>query len=262
MLAICAIVRNEAAYIAEWITFHRNQGISHFRLYDNGSDDGTSDIIWQHGIEPLILVDHPFNFNSQQIEVYEHAAQSLAGIVPWVAFIDADEFIYSRRGQSLATTLSRLSVEISAIAVQQHIFGSNGHILHQIGGVVERFLRRASDGDPEHDWFKTIARPERVRQFSTVHTVTLWSGSYALSDGSPLSDGGDWGRERRRINAPIGLNHYMLKSLDEFREKQTRWAGRYEAFRVCDDYFFSRDAIANAAECHEALNSLRGLISA
>ena len=50
------------------------------------------------------------------------------------------------------------------------------------------------------------------------------------------------------------MNHYMLKSLDEFREKQARWADRVLASRFSDSYFFERDRYANAIECREALD--------
>jgi Glycosyltransferase family 92 len=44
-VSICAIVRNEARYILEWIAFHKAIGIDHFYIYDNQSTDGTTDIL-------------------------------------------------------------------------------------------------------------------------------------------------------------------------------------------------------------------------
>ena len=38
-LAICAIFRDEAPFLDEWIAFHRLMGVEHFFLYDNGSVD-------------------------------------------------------------------------------------------------------------------------------------------------------------------------------------------------------------------------------
>ena len=37
--AICVLVRNEARYLAEWLTYHRLVGIDHVYLYDNNSTD-------------------------------------------------------------------------------------------------------------------------------------------------------------------------------------------------------------------------------
>src|SRR5947209_4668609 len=38
-LAICAIFKDEAPYLAEWVTFHRLMGVDRFYLYDNRSTD-------------------------------------------------------------------------------------------------------------------------------------------------------------------------------------------------------------------------------
>src|SRR5262249_4424977 len=38
-LAVCAIFRDEARYLAEWVSFHRVQRVERFYLYDNRSAD-------------------------------------------------------------------------------------------------------------------------------------------------------------------------------------------------------------------------------
>ena len=43
--AICLIVRNEARDIAEWIAFHAVAGFDSQIIFDNRSDDGTTEII-------------------------------------------------------------------------------------------------------------------------------------------------------------------------------------------------------------------------
>src|SRR5262245_4909673 len=44
-LAIVAVVKNEAPYLEEWLDFHCLVGCSHFYIYDNGSTDGTVEIL-------------------------------------------------------------------------------------------------------------------------------------------------------------------------------------------------------------------------
>ena len=48
-LVACAIFRDEAPYLAEWIAFHRLVGVEHFFLYDNGSTDDPRAVL-----DPLI----------------------------------------------------------------------------------------------------------------------------------------------------------------------------------------------------------------
>lgn len=42
-IIICAIFKNEAPYILEWIAYHKALKVDGFRIYDNGSTDGTTE---------------------------------------------------------------------------------------------------------------------------------------------------------------------------------------------------------------------------
>ena len=44
-IAICAIFKDEAPYLLEWLAFHKMIGVDLFFLYDNGSSDGGSELI-------------------------------------------------------------------------------------------------------------------------------------------------------------------------------------------------------------------------
>ena len=42
---LCAIVRNEAPYLAEWALFHRMIGFDRIVVYENDSDNSTPKIL-------------------------------------------------------------------------------------------------------------------------------------------------------------------------------------------------------------------------
>lgn len=44
-VALVAILRNEARHIEEWAQFHPRAGIGHFFNYNNGSTDGTPEVL-------------------------------------------------------------------------------------------------------------------------------------------------------------------------------------------------------------------------
>ena len=46
-IAICAIFKDEAPYLLEWIAFHRMIGVDLFVLYNNGSNDGGAELVRQ-----------------------------------------------------------------------------------------------------------------------------------------------------------------------------------------------------------------------
>jgi hypothetical protein len=44
-IAVCALFKDEAPYLLEWLAFHRMIGVDLFVLYDNGSSDGGADLV-------------------------------------------------------------------------------------------------------------------------------------------------------------------------------------------------------------------------
>ena len=251
-IAIAAILRNEFLSVPEWVTFHRLQGVTDFRIYDNGSDDGTVEALHDLGISPISWPDRPADFDVQQRAAYEDALTALTGVADFVALIDADEFLLGTK--TLAASLANVPADIGAIAVQQRVFGSSGHVAAGDGLVIERFVRCAAPGHRSRHWFKTIARPEAVATVDTVHSVVLRTGRYAHPDLSPLRQSADHpGFALDARDGPIVLHHYAIKSRAEFTAKQARWTGRNQGQRMTEEYFAVRDTFANEVECREAL---------
>ena len=61
-LSVCAIYKNEARYLAEWLEFHLLAGVEHFFLYDNNSTDDHREVlapylragvVTAHGLAPV-----------------------------------------------------------------------------------------------------------------------------------------------------------------------------------------------------------------
>lgn len=95
-LAACAIIKDEADYILEWIAFHRVVGFEYFYIYDNESSDGVGSLLAPleaHGIctrTPWPRAQEP---DAPQTRAYRHAMASIGNQTTWLATIDADEFV-------------------------------------------------------------------------------------------------------------------------------------------------------------------------
>ena len=48
-VAVCAIVKNEARYLLEWLSYQVAIGVDSFILYDNGSADESIDLMMKLG---------------------------------------------------------------------------------------------------------------------------------------------------------------------------------------------------------------------
>ena len=249
--ALCAILKDESDYIEEWLAFHILQGVSRVILYDNNSSDDTCERAWSFAksidIQVISWPDSARGFDRTQRRAYVDGARRLSGAADYVAFIDLDEFLFASDYGPLGQTLAAFPTKIAAVAVNQRIFGSSGQKSSTGDLVTSRFTMTAAADYPEGHFFKTIARPDRIIRFDSVHSVVLTSGTYVLSDGCPLPPRPDHpGFSSLITDGALRLHHYMLKSRQEFERKRQRWAGQDLSNRLTDEYFSERDRSVNA----------------
>ncbi len=154
-LSICAIVLDEAPYIEEWLQFHRFQGVEHFFIYDNGSTDGTLDILKPYVTDGTVSLTR-WDKHPGQFSAYDDCLDEFGHRSEWIAFIDVDEFLHSPIGPLPYAIQNIADRNTAALAVRWIFFGSNGHREKTPGLVTERFTRRARSVDKH---IKSIVRP-------------------------------------------------------------------------------------------------------
>ncbi|MEE9333696.1 MAG: glycosyltransferase family 2 protein [Granulosicoccaceae bacterium] len=93
-VAMSILVRDEADIIAENIRYHAAHGVQHFIVTDNGSVDGTREILAQLQNEySLDIIDEPSHTIDQDLWVTRMARQLKENAdCDWVIHNDADEF--------------------------------------------------------------------------------------------------------------------------------------------------------------------------
>lgn len=103
-ISVCAIFKNEAKYLKEWIEYHMLIGIDHFYLYNIESTDRFANILKDYiKKETVTLINWPDLGRNQsdeigilgmQIPAYENAIHVVAkNETEWLIFIDIDEFL-------------------------------------------------------------------------------------------------------------------------------------------------------------------------
>jgi hypothetical protein len=135
-LAFCAVFRDEAPYLDEWIRFHLAQGVSHFYLYNHESSDHFEETIapWQaQGIVTLRQVG-----SKHQEDIYTECLGRARKKFRWIGFLDIDEFIFSSKGMALPEVLKEYS-NFAAVFVFWKLFGSGGRDFQSRNGVIESF---------------------------------------------------------------------------------------------------------------------------
>ncbi len=205
-LTVAAIVRDEAPYLREWIEFHAMVGVEHFFIYDNASTDGTARLLEDYSRSGLatVLPWPPIGGWNGQTAAYAHAAASFRQTARWMAFIDADEFLFPETAATLTEALAGYAGH-ARLSLPWRCFGHGGHDRRPGGLTIDSYRRRSALAAPELTKTKSIVDPCRVRELH-VHAPVVDGETVTLTDG-------------------ILLNHYITRSREEFDAKVARGYG-------------------------------------
>jgi Glycosyltransferase family 92 len=213
-VAVCAIFRDEARYLAEWVSFHRVQGVERFYLYDNRSTDD-----WRTQLAPeiaagIVEVRH-WPFVPGQMPAYEDCLRNHRDDARWIAFLDVDEFLFSPTGRSLPEVLRGFDMH-PGVVVNWRMYGTNGWEQPAEGLVIENYPMRGPDDYPGNRLAKSIVYPRRALEVVTPHYFRL-RGTPVGEDGLPR------GLAIRDMTTDLlRINHYCAKSKEEFERKSAR----------------------------------------
>lgn len=233
-LTICAAVRDEAPDLEEWVAYHSMIGVERFRIYENGSVDGTAELLAslarRYPIEIVPWPNQPANLTA-----FQDGIVAELGRCNWLACIDADEFLVPAEGDDLRVLLRRVPEEVAALVLNWRIFGSSGLEKRPSGTTLESYRRRASDDFWPNRHIKSIVRPRQaILTFTTHEFLTLGPQVNARLEqvtplagqlGTPCFDGA-W------------INHYVLRSRADFLRKRAKGRPEISGRRDFADSFF------------------------
>jgi hypothetical protein len=238
-LAVCAIFRDEAPYLAEWLTFHRLHGVERFYLYDNRSTDDWRDEV---APEPASGVVHvtPWPEEPGQFSAYNACLRRRRTEARWIAFIDVDEFLFSPTGRSLPDVLRTFDTSPGVVA-NWRVYGPGGHERRPEGLVTENYVRRARDGHHYSHLVKSIVYPRKTHSLSTTPHAFRHYGRAVGEDKRPRRSDTFY---RDSASADLlRINHYYSKSLEELDRKLARGRSDVPSRRSDEEaYGFVRDS--------------------
>ncbi len=227
-LAIVSLIKDGAHhYLKEWLDYHLGAGADHFFIYDAANSEETREVLKPY-IDAHWVNYFPVSNDGSSIAAYNDAVRRFKFVCRYMAFIDLDEFIFPKTGQSIVEVVDELLEEDSsraALAVNRQVFGSNRRYTADYSkGVLERFIRRAPS-----NWFepaaedklplgnihvRTIANPRYIRYIVNPHYAYYFDGKFAVNSAG--------GRVNYWDNEPIladkiVVNQYFVKSREEFK---------------------------------------------
>ena len=237
-ISVAAIVKDEADYIEEWIQFHMLMGIEHFYIYDNESSDGTAEILKEY--EKMGLVTYTFwPGKGQQAPAYSNAIKRFKNDSVYIAFIDADEFLFSVAGNKIIDEVNQILDQYNktrgfdeqlaaGIGVNWIIYGTSYHLNKSDDLVIRRFILRRKAGK----YIKSIYNPRTVARIS-VHYAIFAPGYCCISENGSEIPGPTF---RDGKCQKLRINHYMYKSEEEFIERKRKGDAVNDRRRESEEY--------------------------
>ena len=259
-MRICAVlaVRNEAAFLLDWLAHHRACGITDFVVLSNDCQDGTDamlDRMQDLGVLTHIRNEGPYGRNGIQFAGLKLADKSEAvKSADWLLALDIDEFVNVHTGNRTLPALIEAMPEATAITLTWRLFGNAGIERFADLPVPQQFTRAA----PEvmyWPWrsamFKTLYRNDRTYRNLGVHRPRnprdsrLADARWFDGHGRPL----DAGFATQRIFSNYGrpnyglaqLNHYALGAMESFVLKAARGRAVHSDHLLGLDYWVERN---------------------
>lgn len=231
-LAVCAIAKNEGPYFKEWIEWHHKQGVDKFYIYDNDSTDCTKEVLKPY-VESGLVEYVFFPGYRKQLAAYDDCLDKYRLEARWIAFIDLDELIVPIKDKSIPDFLKRFE-SFPAVEINWLIYGSGGAKTKKPGSMMERFKCHSQPSHYLNRHVKSIVNTRQVFNLIGCHEAARMSGYAADSHGNPIKK---HFREREPQQDVIRINHYAVRSYEEFLEKQTRGRASGTERSVKTEYF-------------------------
>lgn len=262
-VSICAIFKDEAPYLKEWIEFHKIIGIDHFYLYNNFSGDEYLKVLNPYIKEGTVtLIDWPYK--QAQLEAYQDFFKKFRFETKWVGFIDIDEFVIPKKYDNIYDFLQKFDNKPSVI-IYWKIFGTSGLMERPINNLVieDFYLGYQKYSDIGKVFFNTkYEYNPNSRYRNTVHIMCSKNKVFDLPAVNVFNKICTFGiNPTKNTEMPIQINHYLLKSYNEYIElKSKRGGGVHDISMHNLDYFFMHEKMSYAFD-HSAYKFLEQIKS-
>jgi len=256
-VAVCAIFKNEAMYIKEWIEFHMIIGVSHFYLYNNFSEDNYKEVLKPYVDKGLVtLIEWPVK--QGQIASYKDCIEKYSKDNHWIAFIDLDEYIIPNETDDICTFLKKFENRPVLLAYWRY-FGSSGMKERDTSGLVtEDFVvswRKYADigkciYNTNFGFDANDSRNHILNHFmwggigSRKYPPVNVFGKVCLPGYNPIPKSAD------PSHFPLQINHYFTKSYNEYLEKKKRGDAFFKQNPRTFEYFHEHDCPCQSVDYH------------
>lgn len=230
-----AIVKDEEAYIVEWLEHHLALGFDKVVVYDNGASAALPALLEPFGRRVALRAWTTRLGEAPQQPCYQHCLFRERFRSDWLMFLDIDEFLNLKVHDSVHAFTAAYE-RYDAVAVNWRMFGSSGAREPDGRRVTERFTWAAEPEFGPNAHVKTIFKPLSALA-AGVHSPTLRPGARLVNTRCEVLDATSNALQTRIVLETAQVNHYFTKSYAEFQQKRARGRadvaeGQAERFRA------------------------------
>ena len=244
-VSICAIFKNEAPYLKEWLEFNRIVGVDHFYLYNNNSEDDYFRVLKPYVEEGLVtLVDWPYN--QKQMECYQACIKNYAGDTKWLGFIDIDEFVVPKSTDNVYDFLRNYEKKAGAVNIYWRLFGTSGRIDRELSSLVSEDFTVCWPKycDIGKCFYNTAFEFDVLSKCSKQLHHRFWA-NFKGKDIPPVNVFNHICVGNRNIadkeDFPIQINHYFTKSYKEYAMKRAKGDVYFKINPHDENYFYEHE---------------------
>ncbi len=238
-VCIVTAMKNEGAFLIDWLAHHRALGIKQFLVFSNDCADGTDTLLNMLADEEIL--EHRQNPFRETGGVPQHAAfraaekEEIVTGADWLLTLDVDEYINIHAGHGRIDDLFDAVPDATMISMPWRLFGNADRHDFDAAPVVRQFplCAPAFCPKPHQAWgFKTLYRNAGLFRRLSVHRPkgmnaaaaqdirwvngsgqpmppTMWRSAWRMGTGN-------WGYEL------VSINHYAVRSAESFLVKRDR----------------------------------------
>jgi len=251
-------VRNEGAFLLEWLAHHRAIGFDHVLVFSNDCDDGTDvmlDRLQALGGVTHIRNEGPYEKGGIQFTALKAAAKlEVVQQAEWILPLDVDEFVNIHCGDHSLAALHAALPNATAITLTWRLFGNNDQVRYADHPVTESFTRCAP-AVMHWPWraamFKTLYRNDGTYAQPGVHRprnpdpAKIDQARWFDSHGRALPDlfktkriFSNYGRQNHGL---AQINHYPLGAMETYILKADRGRAVHSDHLLGLDYWVERN---------------------